>query len=157
MKQKIFFGLIIGVVLTVGVLHEQALAAYCSASGGCDEYIYTVQAGSINNSATGCSSYADYTSSHSTVMEIGTGYSISIISAIGGTPYSGYVGDQLGIWIDWNQDGDFYDLDETVYTVEDYGFFTTTITPPSHAASGDTRMRIRLTYTGTLRAYPNNP
>ena len=122
---------------------------YCSASGGCDEYIYGVSLGSINTWGTACSNYANYTSM-STIMELGTGYPISIVTAVGVTPYSGYTGDQCGIWVDWNQDGDFYDLDETVYTASGLGLFTTTITPPMHAISGDTRIRIRLTYIGTL-------
>lgn len=137
-------------LLILAAMPEHARAAYCSASGGCDEYIYTVQVGTINNTATTCNNYADYTASHATIMDIGTPYTITIIGAVAGTPYYGYDGDQLGIWIDWNQDQDFDDADETVYTVENYGYFTTTITPPVHALSGSTRMRIRLMWIGTL-------
>jgi len=137
-------------IINICLPASQAHGAYCSASGGCDEYIYAVQAGTINNTSAVCSSYADYTSSHSTLMEIGTGYATSVVTAIGGTPYSGYIGDQCGIWVDWNQDRDFYDLNETVYTASGYGLFTTTITPPAGAVSGKTRMRVRLMYTGTL-------
>ena len=36
----------------------------CTASGGCDEFISRVQAGSIDNS-TSCNSYSNYTSSQS--------------------------------------------------------------------------------------------
>jgi len=82
-------------------------------------------------------------------MEIGTSYPISVVTAIGGTPYWGYEGDQCGIWVDWNQDG-VYDSNETVYTASGYGLFTTTITPPADAIVGDTRMRVRLMYIGTL-------
>jgi len=104
--------------------------------------------GTINSIGTGCSNYADYTSSYSTVMETGTGYSIDVITAVDGQPYAGYEGDQCAIWVDWNQDEDFYDAGEAVYSAFGYGFFTTTITPPSGAVSGQTRMRIRLIYTG---------
>jgi hypothetical protein len=136
-------------VVMVFLFCSASYGQYCSASGGCDEYIYTVEVGTINNSATGCSNYADYTSI-STTMEIGSSYPISVVTAVGGTPYGGYEGDQCGIWVDWNQDGDFYDSNETVYTASGYGLFTTTITPPADALVGDTRMRVRLMYTGTL-------
>ncbi|MHC4194442.1 MAG: GLUG motif-containing protein [Planctomycetota bacterium] len=137
-------------VIFLRLLVPQAQGQHCSASGGCDEYIYEVQVGTINNTATICNNYADYTSSHSTFVEIGTDYTIRVVTAVGGEPYYGYEGDQLGIWVDWNQDGDFYDLNETVYTASGYGLFTTTITPPADAAPGNTRMRVRLMWIGTL-------
>jgi hypothetical protein len=83
-------------------------------------------------------------------MQLGISYPINIVTAVDGTPYSGYTGDQCGIWVDWNQDGDFYDSDETVYTASGCCSFSTLITPPMHAISGDTRMRVRLRYIGTL-------
>jgi len=150
MRKRTNVKLIIGVVLVTFTLCEQVLAAYCSASGGCDEYIYQVQVGTINNNATGCDNYADYTSSHSTVMDVGTGYPITVVTAVDGTPYAGYEGDQCAIWVDWNQDDDFGDSGEMVYSATGYGLFTSTITPPPEAVSGDTRMRIRLRYSGTL-------
>lgn len=134
--------------LIFSFLAQTVQADYCTASGGCDEYIYQVQVGTINNNVTGCGNYTDYTSSYSTVMEAGTGYSITVVTAVDGTPYAGYEGDKCGIWVDWNQDGDFYDINETVYSADGYGLFTTTITPPADALSGDTRMRVRLMYTG---------
>ncbi|MHC4476375.1 MAG: SdrD B-like domain-containing protein [Planctomycetota bacterium] len=157
MKKTIDFALIVGVALVVAGPGGQALAAYCSASGGCDEYIYTVQVGTINNAGTTCGNYTDYTSSHSTVMEVGVGYTITIIGAVGGNPYWGYEGDQLGIWIDWNQNEVFDVPDETVYTVTQCCSFSTTITPPAHAVSGATRMRIRLMYTGLLSPCGTTP
>ncbi len=137
-------------VIIICLLVSQAHGQYCSASGGCNEYIYAVQVGTINNTAAICNNYADYTSSHSTLMEIGTGYPITVVTAVGPVPYVGYEGDQCGIWVDWNQDGDFDDLNETVYTASGCCLFTTTITPLSEALAGDTRMRVRLMRLGTL-------
>jgi hypothetical protein len=77
-------------------------------------------------------------------MEIGTGLPITVTN---GYPYSG---DQCGIWVDWNQDGDFGDSDETISVSGGPGSYTGTITPPEGAASGATRMRVRIMYTGTL-------
>jgi len=127
---------------------------YCTASGGGDEYIYKVQVADINKvSATYTSGgYADYTATDSTEMEIGTSYDLDIISAVGGSVPNGYEGDQCGVWLDWNQDGDFSDPNELVYAEEGdgNGTYSSTITPPEGAIPGTTRMRVRLTYTGAL-------
>ena len=118
---------------------------YCSASGGCDEYISGVVVGTINNTGTGCDGYADYTAM-STSMEISQSYDITVTN---GNPYSS---DQCGIWIDWNHDLDFYDPGETIGVngTPGYGPYTASITVPADAALGDTRMRIRITYTGDV-------
>jgi len=127
----------------------QVLAAYCSASVSvCDEYICQVQVGTINNT-TGYNNYSDYTSM-STTMQPGAGYQITVVSAINGTLYAGYPGDQLGIWVDWNGDQDFYDSGETICAIAGDSYFQTWITPPAGTSAGNKRMRVRLTYTGTL-------
>lgn len=130
---------------TVSISGVPCPAGYCPAQGGvCDEYISNVTVGSINNSSD-CDNYADYTSL-STTMDIGTGYPITVEN---GFPYSS---DQCGIWVDWNQDEDFNDMDETI-TVSGTpgpGDYTATITPPAGALAGPTRMRVRITYTGAV-------
>ncbi|HEY9116144.1 MAG TPA: GEVED domain-containing protein [Bacteroidales bacterium] len=118
---------------------------YCAAgSTTCDEYVENVRIGSIDNTTT-CSSggYADYTSLY-TNTEIGVGYPISVTNGLA------YQGDQCGIWVDWNQDGDFDDTDETIAVSGGEIVFTATIIPPTGAMLGSSRMRIRITYTGTL-------
>jgi len=125
----------------------EGFPGYCGASGGGEEYISGVQVGTINNTNTGSDGYADYTHL-STTMEIGTGYLITVTN---GNPY--YDGqDQCGIWVDWNQDKDFDDPNETIAVSDSPGLgpYTATITPPADANLGDTRMRIRIMYTGTL-------
>ena len=118
--------------------------AYCSASGGCDEYIGNVQVGDINNPS-GCDGYADYTAI-STNMNPGESYLITITN---GNPYSA---DQCGIWIDWNQDEDFDDAGETISVsgTPGNGPYTAAIIPPQTALSGNTTMRIRIMWWGTL-------
>ncbi len=119
--------------------------SYCAATGGCDEYISGVQVGSINNLGTLCNNYRDYTNL-STTMAIGSNYTIVVTN---GRPYTQ---DQCGIWVDWNRDGDFYDAGETmaVSGTPGQGSFTATITPPAGASQGDTRLRVRITYTGSV-------
>ncbi len=112
---------------------------YCFASSNSTayEYISRVQVGSINNSS-GSSGYADYTYL-STDMTIGTGYPITVTLD---TTWSSDIG---GLWVDWNQDEDFYDAGETITTSwSGLGPYTTTITPPAWAAAGTTRMRVRI-------------
>jgi hypothetical protein len=124
---------------------KDPIPTYCDASGGCDEYISGVEVGTIGNTGTGCDNYADYTYL-STTMVIGAGYSITVTNG------NGYPGDQCGIWVDWNQDFDFDDLGETISVSGSPGLgpYTAVITPPADAVLGDTRMRIRIMYTGSI-------
>jgi len=121
---------------------------YCYAEGDyCAEgdYISRVQVGDIDN-VSGCDNYGDYTSL-STSMEIGEGYPIQVDNY---NPYDDQ--DQCGIWVDWNQDLDFKDAGETIAVsgTPGYGPYTATITPPSWAVLGDTRMRVRIRWTGDV-------
>lgn len=130
----------------VGVTGSSKLQ-YCSAGATtCDEYIGRVQVGTIDNSSA-CTSggYHDYTAI-STDMAKTQSYSITI------TNPAPYTGDQCGIWVDWNLDGDFNDAGETISVSGGPATFTATIIPPIDAVEESTRMRIRITYTGTLSA-----
>ncbi|MBP7496156.1 MAG: DUF1573 domain-containing protein, partial [Bacteroidales bacterium] len=119
---------------------------YCSgASNVCDEYISNVTLSNINNNSS-CSQggYSDYTS---LIAELSKNipYSISITNAVV------YPGDQCGVWIDWNQDNDFDDFNETVYISNDaLSNYSAIISVPSDALPGLTRMRTRITYTGNV-------
>ncbi|MHC4467368.1 MAG: GLUG motif-containing protein [Planctomycetota bacterium] len=123
---------------------------YCDASGGCSDSIPgslnidSVLVGDISNTGTGCDGYYDYTSL-STTMVVGQSYPITVID---GDPYD--AGDQCGIWVDWNRDGDFSAGDETITVSGIWQTYTATITPPSGAAIGPTCMRIRIKWTGSI-------
>jgi hypothetical protein len=82
---------------------------YCDASitfVPFDEYISDVQVAGITNPSGGTpGGYVDYTSIV-IPMSIGTDHPITVIN---GLAPDFYAGDQVGIWVDWNQDGDFYD------------------------------------------------
>ena len=54
--------------------------------------------------------------------------------------------------MDWNGNGNFTDAGEsvTVTGTPGAGPYSGTITPPSGANIGSTRMRVRITYTGTV-------
>lgn len=122
---------------------------YCSAGATtCDEFISGVNVGTINN-VTGCGlvgGYSDYTAI-STQMAQGLGYPVVINN---GLPT--YTADQCGVWVDWNQDGDFYDAGEavTILNTPGTGPYNGIVTVPPTALLGNTRMRVRITYTGIV-------
>jgi len=132
-------------VVLVCVFGGAAFGDYCGAWA--EEYGYehitSVEVGAISNLWTGRSSYTDYTHL-STQMYIGAGYSISVING------DAYSGDQCGVWVDWNGDEDFNDVDETIVMSGGPGPFTGVIRPPEGAAVGSTRMRVRIMHTGVL-------
>jgi hypothetical protein len=117
---------------------------YCDASGGCDEFIDGILFGDINNQGTGCTEYGDYTDM-STEIAIGMTYDITI------TTGNFYTSDDYAVWIDWNMDCDFEDDGELVVCLPDAGA-QTTIAPievPANAWPGETRMRVRLKWSGS--------
>ncbi|WP_296618360.1 GEVED domain-containing protein [Marivirga sp.] len=121
---------------------------YCGSNGNsvADEYIGRVQLGSLDNSSGAASSgYADFTSI-STELGKGDANTITITPTWTGTIYSeGY-----SVWIDYNQDGDFADAGEQVWTQSATkntpvgGSFTV----PTSALSGNTTMRVSMKYNG---------
>lgn len=121
---------------------------YCDASGSnIFQYIKGVEVGSINNIPTDNHIYADYTSM-STTMRPGDSYPITITR---GNPWDD-VYDKCGLWVDWNQDKDFYDSGESIPMSlgVDPCTFAGTITPPAGATLGNTRMRVRIVWNETL-------
>ncbi|NHN27380.1 T9SS type A sorting domain-containing protein [Flavobacterium jejuense] len=121
---------------------------YCTSKGNnvSDEYIGRVQLNTINNTSTGNNGYSDFTSI-STNLTKGTSYTITVTPTWTGTVYSeGYAA-----WIDYNQDGDFDDAGELVWSKA-----TSTATPASgsftvssSASNGATRLRVSMKYNGT--------
>jgi hypothetical protein len=116
---------------------------YCDAYSVYSDYehISRVVVGTIDNPS-GSATYSDFTHL-STTMEIGTPYPITVTD--GYTDSS----DRCGIWVDWNQDMDFDDTGEQITVSGNSPTFSAAITPPSGAVVGDTRLRIRIQYTGT--------
>jgi hypothetical protein len=119
---------------------------YCDSNGNStnDEYISNVELGGINNtSGAGAGGYSDFTA-QSTDLELGSNNTIAITPTWTGTVYAeGY-----SVWIDYNQDGDFTDSGEQVWTLA-----ATTDTPvngsftvPASALEGATTMRVSMKY-----------
>ncbi|WP_461632726.1 choice-of-anchor L domain-containing protein [Labilibaculum euxinus] len=110
---------------------------------GNNEYISNVLIGDINNSSSS-DGYSDYADSQSTDVKIGTDYLLTVTN---GYYHSWSNIPTYGVWVDWNQDGDFGDAGETIASESGVGVFTVTITPPSGIVIGTTTMRVRLNRT----------
>jgi hypothetical protein len=119
--------------------------SYCPGSGGCDEYVENVTFNDIDNTS-GCDGYGDYTS---IVTEVAPGATYGISMSIG----NAYSSDAGAIWIDFDHSLSF-DADEVVLTGSGGGPYSGTVTIPTDAAFGETRMRVRLVYNLDPTEYP---
>lgn len=118
---------------------------YCASQGSntTREKISKVTLGTLNNTSTGTAGYEDFTAM-TTIAVRGTAYTITITPTWASTKYKeGYA-----VWIDYNQDGDFLDTGEKVWTKS-----ASTTTPvsgsftiPTTAMLGTTRMRVQMKY-----------
>ncbi len=122
-------------------------SSYCSSQGNTvsDEWINQVVCGTINHTSGANNGYADFTSM-STNMALSSGQTITIYPAWSGTVYSeGY-----SVWIDYNQDGDFEDSGEQVFSkaASKDATITGTFSIPASAITGTTRMRVSMKYNG---------
>lgn len=128
----------------VSVAQNPVTACYCipSSTYNTTAYIsdFSTSGGLMNitNTGSGASSggYVDYTGSM-TVSAIQTmSFNFTLVSSYG----------RVVIYVDWNQDGDFDDAGEKVYSSNAYSNFSGTITIPDSAMTGSTRMRVRTDY-----------
>lgn len=114
-------------------------AQYCdvtstSTTYGVGSFITTNGISNISNT-TGGGSYSDYTAMSVAQFEGGLDVQFSI------TPTTGTHG--IGLWIDWNNDGDFDDAGEQIYNSGTYvSAANGTITIPEGTPLGDYRIRV---------------
>ena len=122
------------------------LPAYCASQGNsiADESIGNVQLGTINNPSTGGSGYTDFTAI-STNLVLGSTNTITITPFWTSTVYN----EAYAVFIDYNRDGDFLDVGETVYTrtaSKVTPISGTFIVPNNVLFIGTTRMRVSMKY-----------
>ncbi len=119
--------------------------AYCSAtsSNTADERIGNVSFGSINNTSTGTAGYENFTAVSTNVTR-GSAYTISVTPVWTSTKYN----EAYAVYIDYNKDGDFTDSGELAWTKtgSQTSPVTGSITIPSTATLGTTRMRVMMQY-----------
>ncbi len=143
--------LLLAILLSSAGLKAQT---YCSGSffsSGCASFGDYIQSFSttggitnITNNSTGCGSgsYTFYSSMSVTAVQ-GTSFNFSITN----TPSSG--NEYFNIWVDWNDDGDFTDAGESMYTsgsTSASATITGSITVPVGATVGTTRLRVMVNY-----------
>lgn len=121
--------------------------SYCASKGNStsDEKISKVVFGTISNISTGTAGYENFTAQIANVNK-GTAYTITITPKWTSTTYNeGYA-----VFIDYNQDGDFSDTGETVFTkaASKTNPVSGSITIRSTALTGNTRMRVAMKYNG---------
>lgn len=130
---------------TVNVTTLSNSVTYCSSKGNNtnDEFIDRVQLGSINNLSGNNGGYADFTSL-STTLAKGSSNTITITPKWTGSVYR----EAYRVWIDYNQDGDFNDSGEQVYSRSrtTASSISGSFTVPTSALSGATRMRVSMKY-----------
>ena len=130
---------------TVNVTVNSATLSYCTASGNNSSYewIQQITVGSYSKASGNNGGYADFTDLAGINLARGS-------NSIGLQPgfRSGSYIEYWGVWIDFNQDGQF-GSGERVYSttasVSRYGSFTV----PSTALAGETRMRVVMRWGGT--------
>ncbi len=127
---------------------------YCEIeSGGANlEWIANVTFNTLNNSTTSNDGYGDFTNLADTELEAGESYEISVSPGYSGSNFLEY----FRAWIDYNQDGDFDDDGETILAPADDVNTTVseTVTIPTNAISGSTRMRVLMRWGGTNISNP---
>lgn len=128
---------------------------YCTAGAtvnGCntvDEYIGNVMFNTINNTST-CPASGQYSNfgSISTTVNAGSTYNASVLIP------NWFNSDHVSAWIDFNHNGLFTDLGEQFDLLSGGTSgtdpFTGSISIPSNAMLGTTRMRIRVNYYATM-------
>ncbi|WP_299681497.1 GEVED domain-containing protein [uncultured Tenacibaculum sp.] len=117
---------------------------YCDSTGNnvSDEFISNVTLNTINNNS-GAQGYSDF-SSISTNLSEGQSYTITITPTWTGTVYNeGYA-----VWIDYNNNGDFDDSGELVWSKSPSSDATNSgsFTIPNGTAQTSVRMRVSMKY-----------
>lgn len=125
--------------------------AYCAISGITDyEWIERVKLNTINNTSGNSHGYGDFTAL-STSMAAGSLQKMVLTPGFTNNPDEEY----WQVYIDYNQDGDFYDANELIGKVHgvDASNKNISFTVPATALNGKTRMRVVMNFD----YYRNNP
>lgn len=118
---------------------------YCRIKGTTsDEYINRVQFGTIDNTSGSSNGYKRFSAPITTTLRRGSTTSITITPGWSGATYP----EAYGVWIDLNQDGDFNDQGEQLFSQAPTTNTPVTgnITIPATATIGKTIMRVAMRY-----------
>ncbi|MEZ4798528.1 MAG: GEVED domain-containing protein [Flavobacteriales bacterium] len=123
------------------------VSPYCDSYGTTtsDEWIQSVSLSAINNVSGDNGGYAFFPSI-TTTLDLGQTYTFTGVTGYSSTVWN----ESWRVWIDFNQDGDYLDAGEQVYTAANVTNGTTgNITIPATALTGITGMRITMMYGAT--------
>jgi len=121
-------------------------ATYCESIGKFeDEWITNVTINTLANESVSDGGYGDYTGLSTDLNTLET-YDISINVGYDGFPFD----ENIQVWIDYNQDGEFDEETENVIDLEEdvQNEYMGTITIPADAKPGLTRMRVAIKWRG---------
>src|SRR6056297_2110426 len=121
---------------------EEYVPSYCTSAGNdaSYEWISSVDIGSFNYSSGSDGGYADYTSETVTLTQ-GSTVDVTLTPGFNSSTYQEY----WKIWIDFNNDKDFEDSGELVFSGNGSSAVSGSIDVPS-TATGTTRMRVTMKY-----------
>ncbi len=102
-----------------------------------ENYLSRIELETIDH-ISGCDGYLNFSNSDSTELILSKSYTLTLTNPGSGGSH------KMGCWIDWNQDFDFEDENESILITEIFGGGTTQIIVPSNAPTGATRMRISI-------------
>ena len=105
------------------------------------EWIDRVRIGTLDNTSGDNNGYGDYTSIVTNANR-GETLSVSLTPGFSGSSYTEY----WKVWIDANQDYDFNDPGEEVFSKSGSSTVTGSLTIPSSAVVGQTRVRVSMRY-----------
>lgn len=118
---------------------------HCDAKGLCStyEWINRVEMGSIDNNSGNDNGYGDYTNQVTTHTK-GQKVYFKLHPGFQGSKYKEY----WRIFVDWNNDGDFYDYNECVYQGKSKNSKSGNFKVPHSAAAGNLRVRVVMKWGG---------
>lgn len=129
-------------LLTGQLVIGQSCPDVCPAEGLTTEFewIQGISIGSLTNISGNNGGYADFGNSFSATYTAGTTVSYTLGAGFGDGPFS----ESWKAWMDFNQDGDFDDVGEEIFT--NFGQFQVSgsFLIPSTALNGSTKLRIAM-------------
>lgn len=116
---------------------------YCNSKGNNVnfEYIKQVEFAGINNDTGANQGYANFGNSNLLgYVSAGSAIPIRLTAGYSGSAFTEY----WKVWIDFNQDGDFNDSGENIFTTSGKGAVNGTVNIPSNVTYGQTTMRVSM-------------
>lgn len=138
------FALLLALALPGAALHAQSCVSACPSAGGSTafEWIKTVSIGPLFNNSGNNGGYADFGSTFPATFNAGSSYSFTVAPGYGDGPFS----ETWRAWMDLNQDGDFDDAGELIFSAFGQYAQSGSFSIPATALNGLTRLRVAMSF-----------